>query len=342
MDLLVVTKGVGFGHSIRDIQITNRIKELQPDLDIHFASYGDGVNAYRLHGIESIDLCSGETENVTDIKCNVDNVIKIVQPQYIMFDEMEEVVCCAKKNRIPSCYISNYINKQVVEKVLTDCEAYIYAEIMDQYISGLEQQKMKKVFCVGPIVQKLLPATERTGEVIPKKITIFLGGSKQRLVQMENVWLIYNIAHLLPDYKITVVGEEYEQLLGKSKWKNISWLKRNAQMKREYLDNRICITRGGINTLWEMALGGYACLAIPYSEKVNCMEQHYVRVMEQRGCVKKAMYSDLRDGSIRDIIEKMRYETEYYIKAKVNATDLQNSVKNNLDMALHYCLKNLK
>ncbi|MCF0135695.1 MAG: hypothetical protein HUJ69_04670 [Lachnospiraceae bacterium] len=311
MKYLIVSNGCGAGHAVRDLTLAEQIrkeavKRKCSDLQIIFASYGAGPRFFRAAGEDMIDLKQPERPDISELMKELNRVILLVRPDILISDEVVTALRVSGKYKIPTFYLTNHLMWGEHSVLRWMCKGIVYAELSERLPVMLRKKHDVKI--VGPIVRERFSENLQPDEelnmppvdVSCRMIHVWLGGSCDKAAQLENIWLLNQVFNQLEGYEIYVHGDEYERFFQKRITSGIHWVKRSST--KPYREG-IQISRGGIQTLWEIALSGGLGISVPYSGKVNPLENTYSEYMEKRGLSSKVTYQDLRDEKLRMLVE---------------------------------------
>ena len=290
--LLFLSRGKGWGHSIRDIEIVKYLSHTN-EYEVLFASYGAGYEAYRTKGIPCYDLQCREGDYGGPLIESFISLIKKLSPTWIVSDEELFMLPISHGFGIPCAYITNYFEpKDFIEKTCINYSDLILFAEYDNLCSD-DHVNPSMLHYVGPIYQKV----ERIKKSKESNIVlVMLGGSKNRWSVIANVALIKKlISANVSDVRYRVVGDEISNILNEMNipTENIEWSRRDKDLNKVLEGCGAAIIRGGINSLWEMASIGMPTLCVPYPKEVNPMEARYAEMMQERGLSSFIFQSDI-------------------------------------------------
>lgn len=306
--VLFFSRGKGWGHSIRDIEIAKRMRSSN-EYDMLFASYGAGYKAYSIKGISCCDLkCSENAYGGQLIKPFI-SLIREIKPAWIVSDEEVLILPIAASYDIPCCYITNYFVPQ--DAIESTCIHYSEFIIFAEYDDLCPQNVPYKIpiHYVGPICQnfhtvKKKATVQNSGD--KKIILVLLGGSTQLNVRLANMQLVKTIIESnTPNVVYRIVSEEMRYVFACLSPDNVEWLPRSSGLAKEVASCDGAIIRGGINTIWEMAFARVPNITVPYPESINPMEICYAETMEKRGYTKVIRQAQLSPLSLNKQIENL-------------------------------------
>lgn len=303
MRYLIISNGCGAGHAVRDLVLADEIRRRSDDAEIKFASYAAGLSVFLFVGETVIDLKQDERPDPDVIGKVLSSVIKQVHPDVLISDEV--IAALGHDRTIQTFFLTNHLNIYEYSYAFWVCKSILYAELPDSLGSLLQERG--KIRTIGPIVRERfdIPDLEEC-ELSDRCLHVWVGGSQVKAAQLENIWLLKNIFEQLDGRRIFVHGKEYERFFCKVSLPNVFWVERDYSQKP--YQQGVQITRGGIQTLWEMALTGAACIAVPYSDKVNPQEIKYAKAMGKRRLCKVARYQDIREKRLKELVEEVEAE----------------------------------
>ena len=300
MRYLIISNGCGAGHAVRDLVLADEIRRRSDGAEIYFASYAAGLSVFHSIGETVIDLKQEERPDPDVIGKVLSRVIQEVHPDVLISDEV--IAALGHDRTIKTYFLTNHLNIYEYSYAYWVCESILFAELPDSLGSLLQDRK--KIRTIGPIVRERFDIPDLTvSEPSDQCLHVWVGGSQLKALQLENIWLFKNLFEQLDNRKIYVHGIEYERFFRKVSLPNVFWVERDYSQKP--YQQGVQITRGGIQTLWEMALTGAACIAVPYSDKVNPQEIKYAKVMEKRDLCKLVQYQDIREKRLKEVVEEV-------------------------------------
>lgn len=341
--ILFVSRGKGWGHSIRDIEITKQIQTINPLIEVIHVSWADGLKAYLKNEYSCIDIGVCYTENEKQNKLL--EIIHQVQPSHIISDEDADTIIVSHQIGIPCCYITNFFTDSHKEfEYLSYCDFTIFAEYDDlAYAMSPEILGRNNIFCVGPISRMYHAGSPffSEKESLQNNVLITLGASRERNARLENIQLIWQISKVyIEDVHFWILGDYKSFFRNKPFASNVTWLSEVKDI-REWLPLMdAVISRGGINTLWEMASAGLMSIAIPYSANVNHMESYYAKMMEKRGLAKVMMQSKLSANELTLMIKGcIAPETKTAVRTIFSSKYNQNGIAKAAELILSWMEK---
>lgn len=299
---LFLSRGRGWGHCIRDIEIASRISKKEHN-NLVFASYGAGCQAFRAKKVECYELDCDDNGNVGNLLNQYIRVISDVKPEKMIVDEEYLVLPIAKGLHIPCCYITNYLSEDPVEQSCIDySEMVLFAEY-DDMIQGTSHQV--PIIPIGPVYQELEVDEIKPDSSGKNTVLVLVGGSTENKCRIANYDLVKRILEAkIPGITYRVVGEEIAAWIKRASSDiSIEWCQRDGDIHKLISGCCAAIVRGGINTMWEMAALGIPSLSIPYPMAVNKMEVHYAKTMEKRGLVRCTIQSEITPDTLKRELE---------------------------------------
>ena len=299
IDFLFMTRGKGWGHSIRDIAIAQELSRIDQNFAMYFASYSDGLKCYETKKIETT-IPLPENKNDQEFSDAIIHLYDMLSPKVVIAAELVEAERIAVRRGIPCIFVTNYLEKNEHEKLRSDI---VFAEFKDtaRYVP-----KHVSTFFDGPIFTHYQRTPDELNST-KNYILVLLGGSSLNLVKLENIWLLRELFKIeIPEWKWVVVGKEYQKYFPDIH--NAIWEERQSDLTETISKCQFAITRGGITTLWEMAYSGTPFIAVPYSSSVNPMELFYANTMAIRGLGTVCTYKDIKEGN------KLRDEIDYFCR----------------------------
>lgn len=294
IDFLFITRGKGWGHSIRDIAIAQELSRINQNFTMYYASYSDGLECYKTKKIKTT-IPLPDNKNGQEFSEAIIHLYDMLSPKVVIADELVEAEKIAVRREIPCIFVTNYLEKEEHEKLRSDI---VFAEFQDTARFVPEQVSTN---FVGPIFTHY----KRTADDVNGKenyILVLLGGSSLDMVKLENIWLLRELFKTeKSEWKWVVVGKEYQKYF--PEMHNVIWKERQSDLTETISNCQFAITRGGITTLWEMAYSRTPFIAVPYSSFVNPMELFYANTMARRGLGIVCTYEDIKGNKLRDWID---------------------------------------
>lgn len=103
-DVLFFSRGRGYSHAIRDIQIAAALAKLRDDVDLRFVSYGSGAQALSEHHKPLIDLEMPDDNPLWLTVVRAGELMKQFQPDLVIAHEEFAVPPVAKISRFDHVY----------------------------------------------------------------------------------------------------------------------------------------------------------------------------------------------------------------------------------------------
>ena len=277
--VLFLVNGQGWGHAVRALMIAKKIHELDKSTMIYFASSEDGLRYFTLQDIDCLSL-----DAITYL-----DLYSLVKPDLIVSDEDFKALASYQLLLSKLVFITNYLD--LIDRdtltLLSQCHCVLFCEFSDSVHN--KNAISDNVLFVGPPCSWDCTAvstsnTEKTGvrTFIGRTILIRLGGCHNSSARLENYQLLYRLGKVrLHNYTFLLADTSYTAL--HIPWNTTMHVIDPGRIDQSLLDScHLIIARGGWNTLWESAFLKKRCLSIPYSDKVNPLEEYTALTMKQR------------------------------------------------------------
>jgi hypothetical protein len=153
--ILFITRGFGMGHATRDMAIAAELQKLSPDLHISFASYADGLKAFQLNQVETLDLQLSPLGKNFERVPRIGRLMKEMHPDLVVADEELFALPLCEIFDIPSVFITNWlVGENVVSHVsfLLNAQHVIMADFEDSFM--VPRWLTAPVSFVGPICRE--------------------------------------------------------------------------------------------------------------------------------------------------------------------------------------------
>jgi predicted glycosyltransferase len=159
--VLFYSKGRGRGHAVRDIAIAEELVKITGKLDISFASYATGADAFREAGKKVIDLGLPEFPSFPESVLCAARFFNCFRPKVVVAQEEIAALTAAKIYDIPTIFQTHWFpperscNRsayQYADHVLFTEEAGLFREIKE--VAG-------RVKYVGPVMRELTACPSR-------------------------------------------------------------------------------------------------------------------------------------------------------------------------------------
>jgi UDP-N-acetylglucosamine:LPS N-acetylglucosamine transferase len=85
--ILFFSRGKGYGHAVPDMAIANRLCEIDPAIDVTFASYASGALSFRRANLKFIDLGLPESNPLWDTAVAAGRLLTIEKPDLVISHE---------------------------------------------------------------------------------------------------------------------------------------------------------------------------------------------------------------------------------------------------------------
>lgn len=304
-EVLFISRGYGFGHSIRDIAIIKQLRSIHRDLKITVASYHSGYEAFKMNGFEVIDLELPRLGQEADRLEKIGMLIKSIKPDLLLCDEEVYALPLAKIFDFPSVFITNWLPEgDAMINFFEKSDRIVFPDFPDAF--PIAPSLKNKIDFVGPIIQfngKLdRGAVRRELNVAPSQKLILVTVGKAETIDFPLIQASVTAFNMLKVHaKMVLVAGEYAKAFSdlSSSIITIGYLK---DIHR-YMDaSDLVITRGGHTTLWELALLGIPAIAVPRPPSFNPVNEVYAQNMEKRGT---AVFIPDKQVNVPRLYEKM-------------------------------------
>ncbi|NPV80157.1 MAG: hypothetical protein HPY52_07745 [Firmicutes bacterium] len=331
-EILFISRGLGWGHSIRDILIAEEIFRNRPEISLGFSSYDSGYRAYEAFGRCCFNLDLPAAGSVGRRICRLAKYIREVAPMLIVSDEELFALPLSRGLGIPCILITNWFPPPGDEEgidMFNQADMILLAE--QSGFPRANRRITSPILYTGPIyrrnaytAQDLQAARESLGIGVEERIILVtLGGSGSITTMAANISLL----EIIIEAFLQSQAAESLCLVCGSLGKFFSYASSVDECIR-IIDNtpdilklaaisHLVITRGGINTLWEMADIGVPTLAIPYPPSINMFEELYVQIMAKRGLT---IYISQQDLTVEKLLTVMQ---------EIQGPDYRNRVRSN-------------
>ena len=111
--ILFISRGKGWGHTVRDLAIIKALTRLRQDIEPILATYQDGIQCIQKNAIDNqmikiLPISENEDSRIDDIL----SVIAEELPSLIISDEEYEAARIDIKQHIPVYFLTNYLTNR--------------------------------------------------------------------------------------------------------------------------------------------------------------------------------------------------------------------------------------
>lgn len=325
--VLFISRGLGWGHSTRDMLIAKLIKEISPEVKIEFASCDAGYRAYNTLGYECFDLDLPANGAVGKRILKIGRLIKENQPALAIVDEELLALPIAKLFDVPVIFITNWFPLRRDREgigLFNQADAILFTE----YESFFKKPRgiSVPVECAGP-VYRTFPHRQEEKLKIRKELGIntryliltTIGGGAAKAISYDTALLECIVDAFLKldmDAQLWLICGALDKFFkyAEAKGGNIKILGSTSELPKFMFASDLVITRSGV-TLWELAGLGIPSICIPAPSSVNIYAQHYARVMATRGTTISILQEDINPEKLKVLIQ-YTLKPENYNKLK--------------------------
>lgn len=286
MQVLVISRGVGFGHAKRDYALADAIARLCRNARIVLASYGDGLTLLE-HIVGSGTVLHMDADAESDSGTYYRAVEKIAElgADWCLVDEEYRALPILAGLGIPSVYVTNWLPapNDPMYSVLDYSLGVVLAAEMGLF--KIPTWMREKTLVSGPLVGKQdgdPEAGDRLGR--PVRILVTFGSEN-----LQNGPMLRAILSTIAKMGTTV---GHVVMLGAGEHEGDFCLHGGTRVTKRphafpidpyYRWADVIVARGGHTTLWEAISVGIPAVAIPRAT-ANALELLYAESAAARGC----------------------------------------------------------
>ncbi len=286
MNILIISRGNGFGHAKRDLLVAKALTGLNHEVTI--ASYSSGYQYLRrVYSGNLIDLELPAAGGSADRVLKLLDVIRATQPDGIVVDEEVLVLPIARSMGIPTCFITNWMeDEKETLGFLQMADRIAIVDVQAHWMFPMPESLQARIRFVGPVVEVPEAAADKEKKIIITSgsptiadVPFFMKAIAALKGEQEYVKLVYS----------GTLTKSLQRLEDES----THCIADPSSFMEEVSSSSLVVCRGGHTTLWELASLGIPAIAVPRREEVNPYNIVYAKQMGERGYVRWLQEADV-------------------------------------------------
>lgn len=105
------SRGRGRGHAVVDIEVGRRLRELRPEVEIVFVSYGTGARTFAERGIAVVDMGLPDANSIAATTVIAGRIVGGMRPDFVVAHEEFAALPAAKIFGMPTVMITDFFGE---------------------------------------------------------------------------------------------------------------------------------------------------------------------------------------------------------------------------------------
>ena len=270
--ILFFSRGKGRGHAIPDMEIARELKELSPDVQVRFVSYGTGASTLGEYGLPHIDMGLPDRNGINETMVLAGKLIGWLEPDLVVAHEEFAVLPVAKIFDKPTVLITDWFTdpERYTMTTLAFADRIVFLDEPGHFEEP--ESASGKVQYVGPVIRKFRYSRddrERAREElrVPENALVLavLPGSwrEQELPILDLVLNAFDLLENDPKHMIWMAGEDCALIQGRTASReNVIVQGYDPEIDRVMVAADVAITKSTRKTLFELSLLGVPSISI--------------------------------------------------------------------------------
>lgn len=313
-NMLFFSRGRGYSHAIRDIQIADALTKFRGDVDLRFVSYGSGAQALAEHHQPLIDLEMPDDNPFWPTATKAGELIDLIRPELVIAHEEFVVPPVAKMFGVPTIFITDWFCEpdDLTMEALSFADEIIF--IGEDGIFEEPPEIAGKVFYAGPVLRRfaygLADRSRARREMdFPEKAVIILvlpGGwaTEEREPVWDTVIPAFESLKIPDKLLVWIAGNDFELLTHRAaKYESVIIKERDWQLDRLMVACDVAITKGNRGTVRELSSLGIPSISMSHGNNpiddtyLNCISTN--TALDARTVTRKLLINSILDA-LRD------------------------------------------
>ncbi|MEU9505938.1 hypothetical protein AB0D32_06625 [Micromonospora sp. NPDC048170] len=333
--VVVLTRGHGYGHAARDLQIVETIRRTRPDVQLDLASSGTGLRYYRSRNVSCSDLDIPDERDTSEAAGRAVHryLTTLPRPDLVVTDEvMWALPVCRRLLDVPAVLITDWFYGELglphLDRTLNEATAIVVPDFAAAH-PGTAEITVPLHF-TGPLVRRfdVDRATARAELGLPADAfvaVVALGGMTDRpdtramLAATLGAWQ----RHAGADDHLLVLADELPDLAA-PRPANLRWAGLTARPEIPFSAADVVVADGAGFTVCELVRNGVPALAMrcpPVSDstrlRLDLLESHRLLLTGEPDLSVDEMWTALRRAA--GLVGDLRSGAEQFTWATVEA-----------------------